>query len=243
MKTSREHSLAETESAFALSAFFRHHLKRGRLTALILILSGLHPHVFVPSALAESLIERKNGGGSQWSVQVEQVDCSDASPDSCFGAAIRENLLGELAKTKKFKQVLGSDDRKTNDVPDLLILKTTVQEYSPSGEPHRASLDDVGLLGVIPGLFLRFWGRTAVSGVTKVKVRIQLYTQKGHLILEDVVGGNVQSIGGNLRDPRKLARHIAADLKRSSLPETATTLTKHETSRYQVGTITAAQSH
>src|SRR6266851_4164749 len=51
----------------------------------------------------------------------------DVSLDPSFGAAIYENLLQELAKTKQFKQVFRSSDRNANDVPGLLILKTTVQ--------------------------------------------------------------------------------------------------------------------
>jgi len=224
MKTSGEDSVAETKTAFDLSAFFRHSVRSGGLAALILVLSGLClcPLISVPSALAESLTEPKNGGLRQWSVQIDEVDSGDLSPDPSLGAAIHENLLGELGKTKKFKQVFRSDDGNGDNVPDLLILKTTVQGYAPDRKARRATLGDIGLLGVVPGLFQRFCGRTTVSGLTKLKVRIQLYTREGHLVLEDVLERNVQSRGNNMRSTQKLARNVAVILSQSTLPDLAT---------------------
>jgi hypothetical protein len=244
MKTTREHSLTVRKTAFNLSAFFRHNMRGGGLAALILMLSGSHVHILVPAAFAESATVRMNGGGRQWSVQIDKVDPGDVSPDPFLEAEVHKNLLTELVKTKQFKQVLRSDDGSANGVPDLLTLKTTVQEYAPSSEPHRATLDDVGMLGVVPGLLVRFWGRTAARGATKLKVRIQLYTREGHLILEHVVGQNVQSVGDNSRATQKLAHNVAVILNRSTLPELETTRPEHETaktSKSQVGTITGAR--
>jgi hypothetical protein len=244
MKTNAEHSLAETKTAFDLSASFRRNVRIGGLAFLILMLSGLHLHIFVPPAFAESSVVPKNGGGRQWSVQIDEVDSGDVSPDPTLGSAIHENLLGELGKTKKFKQVLRSDDGNANNVPDLLTLKTTVQGYAPSSKTRRSTFDDVGLLGVVPGLFLRFWRRTTVSGAAKLKVYIRLYTREGHLILERVVGQDVQSVGDNLRATQKLAHNVAVILNRSTLPELPTPPPSKEaakTSKSQVGTITRAR--
>ena len=246
MKISREHSPTVTKAAFNLSAFFRHNMKFRGLASLILVLSGLHLHIFVPPAFAESSTLRMNGNGRQWSVQIDKVDSGDVSPDLLLEAEIHKNLLRELTKTKKFKQVLRSDDRNGSDVPDLLTLKTTMHEYAPSSETRRVTLDDIGLLGVVPGLLLRFWGRTTASGVTKLKVDIRLYTREGHLVLKDVVRQDVQSIGDTLRATQKLAHKMAITLKRSSLPEPATTPPRQETaktSKYQVETTTAEQCH
>jgi len=240
IKTSRKHSLAETKTAFGLSAFFRHNIRCGVLAPLILILSGLYPHFFVPPAFAETSAVPTTSGGRQWSVQIDEVDSAgDVSPDPFLAAEIDKNLLGELVRTKQFKQVLRSDDGNANSVPDLLILKTTVQGDATDSKTRRATLDDVGLLGVVPGLFLRFSERTAVSGSTKLKVQIQLYTREGHLILEHVVGQNVQSVGDNRRATQKLAHNVARILNRSALPELATKPPGPETaktSKSQVGT-------
>jgi hypothetical protein len=224
MKTNREDSFAATKSAFRLSAFLRHNMRWGGLAALILMLSGVQLQLFVPAALAEPPTEGKNGGAQQWSVQVDKVDSGDANRDPSFGAAIYENLLEELVKTKHFKQVFRSGDRIANDVPDALILKTMVQTYTPGSETRRAV--------------------TTVTGATKLNVRIQLFTREGHLVLEQVVEGDVRFVGNNLRATHNLAHNVAGTLKRSTLPEPTTLVAKQETgktSEYQVGTITAVQ--
>jgi hypothetical protein len=246
MKTSREHSLGVAKAAFDLSALFPHSMRYGCLASLILMVSGLHLYTFVPPAFPESSTVRKDGGRRLWSVQIDRVDSGDVSPDPFLEAEIRKNCLRELIKTKKFKQVLPSDDRNGNDVPDLLILKTTIEECASSRETRRVTLDDVGLLGVVPGLLLRCWGRTTASAATKLMVQLRLYTRGGHLVLEDVVRQNVQSIGDTLRATQKLAHNMAIILTQSSLPELATTPPGQETAKtcsYQVGAITAAQCH
>src|SRR5882757_7584265 len=159
MKTNRETSLAATKTTFSLPAFHWPNRQRGALAALVLLLGALQLQLFVPTALAES-----------------------------FGAAIYENLLEELAKTEQFKQLFRNGDRNANDVPNLLILKTTVQKYTPGSETRRAV--------------------TTVNGASKLNVRIQLVTREGHVVLANVVDGNVRFIGGNLRATHNLAHNV-----------------------------------
>lgn len=125
--------------------------------------------------------------------------------EPAFRVAIYENLLGELAKAKQFKQVFRSGDRNASG-PDLLILKTTVQKYTPGSETRRAV--------------------TTVSGATKLNVRSQLCTREGQVVLERVVGGNVRFFGGNLRATHNLAHNVAETIKKSDLP--AATLSVRE---------------
>jgi hypothetical protein len=141
---------------------------------------------------------------TQWSVQVDQVDPGDVSLEPAFRSAIYENLLVELAKTKQFKQVFRTGDRNASALPDLLILKTTVQSYTPGSETRRAV--------------------TTVSGATKLNVRSQLCARDGKVILESVVNGNVRFFGGNLRATHNLARNMADKIKRSTLPSDASSL-------------------
>jgi hypothetical protein len=220
MKTTGEHSLVVTRTAFGLSAFIRDNMRRGGLRALILALFALHLLVFVPFALAVSPTEGKNGGSQQWSLRVDKVDTGDVSLDPSFESALHKNFLRELAKTKRFKQVILSGDRNVNDVPDLLILKMTVQEYPPESEARRATLGDAGVLGGVAGLFLKLCRRTTVSGVTKLNARIRLYTREGHLVLDNVVEGDVGFTGNNSRATHNLAHNVADTLKRSTLPDT-----------------------
>jgi len=186
MTTNKETSLAATKTTF-------------RLVALILLLGALQLQQFVPSALAESSTGGKSGGSQPWSLQVDRVDPGDVGLDLSFGAAIYENLLEETAKTKQFKQVFRSGDRNANNIAGLLLLKTTVQKYTPGSETRRAV--------------------TTVDGATKLNVRIQLVTRQGQVVLEQVVDGNVRFMGGNLRATHNLAHNVASTLKKSTLPE------------------------
>ena len=132
-----------------------------------------------------------------WSVQVDKVDPGDVNIEPAFRVAIYENLLVELAKTNQFKQVFRGGDQ-TASGPDLLILKTTVQKYTPGSETRRAV--------------------TTVSGATKLNVRSQLCTPDGQVVLERVVDGNVRFFGGNLRATHNLARNVAETFKKAELP-------------------------
>ena len=58
-----------------------------------------------------------------------------------------------------------------------------------------------------------------MGGATKLKVRSQLCTREGKVVLEKVVDGNVRFFGGNLRATHNLAHNVADTIKRSTLPE------------------------
>ncbi len=222
MKANSKNSLAANE-AVSLAACLPRKMYRGAFVILLLMLSGLQLQLFIPAALAESDTRGRNGSDHQWSVEIDKVDPGEIDLDPSFGAAIYENLLEELAKAKQFKQVFRSGDRNANDVPSLLVLKTTVQKYTPGSETKRAV--------------------TTVTGATKLNVRIQLFTREGHLMLEHVVEGNVRFIGNNLRATHNLAHNVAATLKRSPLPEPVPAAETGKSSKYEVGTITSVQVH
>ena len=211
MKTDRKISLASTKTALSLPAFHRPNRRRGALAALVLLLSALQLQVFVPTLLAESSTGGKSGSTRPWSVQVDVVNPGDVGLDPSFGAAIYENLLEELTKTGQFMQLFRSGDRNANDVSNLLILKTTVQKYTPGSETRRAV--------------------TTVNGATKLNVRIQLLTREGHVVVENVVDGNVRFIGGNLRVTHNLAHNVAVTLKRSTLTERADRVPEQESGK------------
>ncbi len=165
---------------------------------ILIIFAAVPSQLAAQTAAGKSPSDNKFSAAQQWSVQVDKVVTGDVILEPAFRVAIYENLLQELAKSKRFKEVFRSGDRNTRDIADLLILKTTVQKYTPGSETRRAV--------------------TTVSGATKLEVRSQLYTRDGRLILERVVDGNVRFFGGNLRATHNLARNVAKTIKQSSLP-------------------------
>jgi hypothetical protein len=137
----------------------------------------------------------------RWSVLVDQVDTGKSNIAPEFKAAIYENLLTELVKTKQFSTVLRSGDRTAESIPNLLTIKTTVESFALGSEMKRAV--------------------TTVAGATKVKVRSQLCTREGEVLLERIVDGNVRFLGGNLRATHNLARNVAKSINKATLPEPA----------------------
>jgi len=136
-----------------------------------------------------------NGSRTQWSLQVDKVNPGDLDVAGAFQIAIYENLLQEMNKAAQFQQVFRDGDQKASDVPNLLVLKTTVEKYSPGSETKRAV--------------------TTVSGATKLTVRSQLCTREGKVVVERTVNGNVRFFGSNLRATHNLAHNIAKEIKKS----------------------------
>ena len=150
----------------------------------------------------QSATGKSSGSGTsaaRWSVQVDLVDPGTLDLSYSFQAAIYENLVDELKKTKQFQQVLREGDHRASEVPNLLVLKTTVEKYTAGSETRRAV--------------------TTVSGATKLTVRNQLLTREGKVVLERTVNGEVRFFGSNLRATHNLARNIAKTLKESSWPD------------------------
>jgi hypothetical protein len=167
------------------------------LAAVIAMIVAAYP----PQVPAQTAATKSSAGNSpsgvQWTVQVDKVDAGEVNLAPSFQIAIYENLLDEMRKTKQFKEVLREGDRNAGDASDLLILKTTVEKYTPGSETRRAV--------------------TTVSGATKLTVHSQLRTRDGQTLLDRTVNGNVRFMGSNLRATRNLARNVAKTIKESRL--------------------------
>src|ERR1700732_2955338 len=137
---------------------------------------------------------------TRWSVQVDQVDPGNLDLAYSFQVAIYENLMEELKKTKQFPQVFRDGDLKASEVPNLLVLKTTVEKYTAGSETRRAA--------------------TTVSGATKLTVRSQLVTREGKVVLDRTVDGEVRFFGSNMRATHNLARNIAKAIQLCSWLQT-----------------------
>ena len=177
-------------------------MKTNKRSSWIVLVAALVVITFaLPVRLPGQTPSGKSSGGSdtsvrQWSVQVEQIDAGNVDLSYSFQIAIYENLMVELNKTKQFRQVFRHGDVKTGELPNLLLLKTTVEKYTPGSETRRAV--------------------TTVSGATKLSVRSQLLTRDGKVVLERTVNGDVRFFGSNLRATHNLAHNIAKAIKQSS---------------------------
>jgi hypothetical protein len=170
------------------------------LTAALVTMSiGGPPQLFAQNGEGNLSSGNTSSSTGQWSVQVDKVDPGDVNLAPSFQMAIYESLLDEISKTRQFKQVFRDADRSAAEVPDLLILKTTIEKYTAGSETRRAV--------------------TTVSGATKLTVRSELLTRAGKILLERTVEGNVRFMGSNLRATHNLARNVAKTMKQSRLPE------------------------
>jgi hypothetical protein len=153
-----------------------------------------------PGRLPGQTAAAQSSGGNRtsamrWSVQVDRIDPGNLDLAYSFQIAIYENLVEELKKVKQFQQVFRDGDLKASEVPNLLVLQTTVEKYTPGSETRRAV--------------------TTVSGATKLTVRSQLLTRDGKVVLQHTVNGDVRFFGSNLRATHNLARNIAETIKQS----------------------------
>ena len=156
------------------------------------------PCMLLGQTAAAKLSGDDGASATRWSVQVDQVNPgNNLELANSFQIAIYENLVEELKKTKQFQQVFRDGDLKANEVPHLLVLKTTVEKYTPGSETRRAV--------------------TTVSGATKLTVRSQLVTHEGKVVLEQTVNGQVRFFGSNMRATHNLARNIAKAIKQSDV--------------------------
>jgi hypothetical protein len=166
---------------------------------IVATVCAFSPERSAQTAAREVHAAGKNSETAQWSVQVKMLDPGDVNISAAFQIAIYESLLDELTKTRRFKQVLRDGEQLSN--PELLFLRTTVKKYTAGSETQRAV--------------------TTVSGATKIKVRTQLCTRDGQIVLERTVDGNVLFMGSNLRATHNLARNVAKTITQSPLPALA----------------------
>jgi len=169
-----------------------------------LIVAAILAIAVVPHGQAATVKSFGQGGAvttTPWSLQVEQVDPGALDLPYSFQIAIYENLVDELRKTKQFQQVFREGDQSASEVPHLLVLKTTVEKYSPGSETRRAV--------------------TTVNGATKLTVRSQLLTRDGRIVLERTVDGDVLFFGSNLRATHNLASNIAKTIEEASLSDSS----------------------
>ena len=132
-----------------------------------------------------------------YAVQIEPVTSEEGALPAEFSMAIYENLVEQVTKTGKFQQVFRSGDKRAADVPNLLVLTSTLKSFQRGSETKRAV--------------------TTVGGATKIAVDAKLATRDSQVKFERTVEGKVRLFGENLKATQTLAKNIAKMINQSSL--------------------------
>ncbi len=127
-------------------------------------------------------------------IKVEMVQSEGIKLPAEFQVALYENLIQQLNKKGGFAQVLRDGDRNAGNIPDLLVMRSTVTSFKKGSERKRQV--------------------TTVAGATSMTVRCQFRDSSGHVLLERDIDGKVRFFGGNLKatyDFAKKAARVAHD--------------------------------
>jgi hypothetical protein len=137
------------------------------------------------------------------SIQVEPIQAEEGELPPDFRIAIYENLITQLERTRKFRQVYRSGDHQAESATELLVLKTTLKKFQRGNQTTRSV--------------------TTVAGATKVAVHLNVATRDGRVLVDRDVQGTVRLFGENLKATHNLAKDIAGILRETSLsvPEKA----------------------
>lgn len=106
-----------------------------------------------------------------------------------------ENVMLQLTKTKKFQHVYRSGDRTAADAPDLVTLHLIPEAFKPGSQKEREVV--------------------TIAGATSIKVKVQLTSREGKVLIEKDVEGKVRFYGENLRATYDLAKKVAAVVNQS----------------------------
>lgn len=128
-------------------------------------------------------------------VQIAYVASEDVKLPPEFQVALYENLIEEIKKTGRVKQVFRDGEAGADAVKDLVVLHSTVTGFKQGSAMARQV--------------------TTVAGATKIRVRVQMTTRDGRLILDREVEGSVRFFGENLRATYDFAKDVAKLVKQN----------------------------
>jgi len=135
-------------------------------------------------------------------VKVEMIRSDGVELPAEFQVSLYENLIQQLEKKGGFRHVYRDGDRNATDVPDLVVLRSTVRIFKPGSERKRQV--------------------TTVAGATSITVHCQFTDPAGKVLLERDIEGKVRFLGGNLKATYDFAKK-AADVARENLAPVAGT--------------------
>ena len=127
-------------------------------------------------------------------IKVEMVQSEGIKLPEEFLVALYENLIQQVTQSSGFERILRDGDRNTQDIPDLVVMRSTVTSFKEGSVRKRQV--------------------TTVAGATSMTVHCQFRDSSGKVLLERDITGKVRFFGGNLKatyDFAKKAARVARD--------------------------------
>jgi hypothetical protein len=128
-------------------------------------------------------------------IQIQPIEAGAIDIPAEFQFAIYERLIQHVRRDGEFKQVFRGGDREAKNVPDLVILRTTILGFKEGSEIKREV--------------------TTVSGGTAVAVTATITKVDGSVLSNHDLTGKVRFFGENLGVTDDLAKRIAKILRES----------------------------
>ncbi len=168
-------------------------MKRASCPTVLLVLAG----AFLLAGRAEVPAQaQKQAKSTSSAIQILRVESDEVKLPADFQMALYENLVEQVRKTGKFKQVYRDGESGAGQAADLVTLRSIVRGFKEGSARARQV--------------------TTVAGATSIKVRLQVAARDGQLLLDRDVEGKVRFFGENLRATYNLAKS-AAKLIRENL--------------------------
>lgn len=126
-------------------------------------------------------------------IQIRNVESDEVKLPPAFQMALYENLIAEVRKTGRFQKIYRDGDRSALEASGLLTLRSTVRGFKEGSARMRQV--------------------TTVAGATSIKIRLQVTSSDGKMLLDRDVEGKVHFFGENLRATYNLAKSVAKILR------------------------------
>jgi hypothetical protein len=123
-------------------------------------------------------------------LEVEMIQSDEISVPAAFQVAIYENLIQQLEKKSSFLHVYRAGDRDAANIPNLVVLHTTVSGFKKGSEKMRQV--------------------TTVAGATSITIHCRFVSADGKVLLEKDVNGKVRFFGDNLKATYDFAKKASA---------------------------------
>jgi len=121
-------------------------------------------------------------------IMVAPVESGDVNIPGEFCSAIYERLIERIKLGGGFQKVYRNGDRAAENVPDLVILHTTVESFKEGSQLKREIIK--------------------VAGATTVDVNASVTSRDGRTLVNDKVTGKVRFFGENLGVTNDIAKKV-----------------------------------